>query len=79
MLLFFNQEIIKYLDKKNEYLFIFNVLKREKQNEFAQIVHEFLFQKRKKKSKPDFLLSLYFLIIRQVFRYRQHRIGRSCL
>jgi len=25
MLLFFNQEIIKDLDKKNEYLYIFNV------------------------------------------------------
>jgi len=30
MLLFFNQEIIKKLDKKNEYLYIFNVLKGEK-------------------------------------------------
>jgi len=30
MLSFFNQEIIKDLDKKNEYLYIFNVLKREK-------------------------------------------------
>ena len=30
MLLFFNQEIIKDLDKKDEYLYIFNVLKGEK-------------------------------------------------
>jgi hypothetical protein len=30
MLSFFNQEIIKDLDKKNEYLYIFNVLKGEK-------------------------------------------------
>ena len=74
MLLFFNQEIIKDLDKKNEYLYIFNV-KKEKINE----VFRFLFQKRKKKSKTDFLSSLYFLTIRQVFRYRQRRIGRSCL
>ena len=43
MLLFFNQEVIKYLDKKNEYLYIFNV-KKEKINE----VFKFLFQKLKK-------------------------------
>lgn len=55
MLLFLNQEIIKDLDKKNEYLYIFNV-KKEKINE----VFRFLFQKRKKKSKTDFLLSLFF-------------------
>ena len=30
MLLFFNQEIIKDLDKKNEYLYIFNVRKEKK-------------------------------------------------
>jgi hypothetical protein len=35
MLLFFNQGIIKDLDKKNEYLFIFNVLEEEKSNEFT--------------------------------------------
>lgn len=39
----------------------------------------YYFKNEKKKSKPDFLSSLYFLIIRQVFRYRQRRIGRSCL
>jgi hypothetical protein len=67
MLLFFNQEIIKDLDKKNEYLFIFNVWKRNKM------------YLRKKKSIPDFLSFCYFLIIRQVSRYRQRQIGRSYL
>ena len=75
--MFFNQEIIKDLDKKNEYLFIFNIKELGKQNEITQI----LLQERKKEAENrlPIISFFYFLIIRQVFRFRQRQIGRSYL